>query len=94
LPKDEVIKIISPFLESLRQKHDVRSAYLFGPFASGFRPEKPARVSGEYRTMKNLQAHFKDKRDDFFSRYLLARTAMDRQRVIRDMRRFSMEASP
>jgi hypothetical protein len=56
--------MINPFLESLREKHDVRGAYLFGPFASGFCPEKPARVSGEYGTMENLQVHFKDKKDD------------------------------
>jgi ribosomal protein S15P/S13E len=94
LPKDEVIKMINPFLEFLRQKHDVRGAYLFGPYASGFRPERLARVSGEYRSMENLQAHFQDKRDDLFSRYRLAQTPEDRQRVIRNMRRFSMEASP
>ncbi len=35
LSKDEVIKIINSFLESLRKKHDVRSAYLFRSFATG-----------------------------------------------------------
>lgn len=34
LPKDEVIKIAKGFLELIRQKHDVRQAYLFGSFAS------------------------------------------------------------
>jgi predicted nucleotidyltransferase len=33
LSKDEVIKIVNGFLELLRQKHDVRKAYLFGSFA-------------------------------------------------------------
>ncbi|MBI5968523.1 MAG: nucleotidyltransferase domain-containing protein [Deltaproteobacteria bacterium] len=35
LSKDEVIKIVKGFLESLRRKHDVREAYLFGSFATG-----------------------------------------------------------
>jgi len=30
-----VIKMVNMFLESLRQKHDVREAYLFGSFARG-----------------------------------------------------------
>ena len=33
LSKDEVIKIVNGFLEVVRQKHDVRGAYLFGSFA-------------------------------------------------------------
>ena len=36
LSKDEVIKIVNGFLQLLRQKHDVREAYLFGSFARGF----------------------------------------------------------
>lgn len=35
LSKDEVIKIAKGFLDLLRQKHDVREAYLFGSFAKG-----------------------------------------------------------
>lgn len=35
LSKDEVIKLVSRFLESIRQRHDVREAYLFGSFAMG-----------------------------------------------------------
>jgi predicted nucleotidyltransferase len=35
LSKDEVIKIVNLFLETLRQKHDVREAYLFGSFSRG-----------------------------------------------------------
>jgi predicted nucleotidyltransferase len=35
LSKDEVIKIANGFLDLLRQKHDVREAYLFGSFAKG-----------------------------------------------------------
>ena len=34
LPKDEVIKIAKGFLELIRQKHDVRQAYLFGSFVN------------------------------------------------------------
>jgi len=35
LSKDEVIKISNGFLNLIRQKHDVRQAYLFGSFAKG-----------------------------------------------------------
>jgi ribosomal protein S15P/S13E len=59
---------------------------------AGFRPERLATVSGEHRTMENVQAHFKEKRDDLYSRYRLARTPDEKQRVIRDMQRFNMEA--
>ena len=60
--------------------------------AAGFRPERLATVSGEHRTMENVQAHFKEKRDDLYSRYRLAQTPDEKQRVIRDMQRFNMEA--
>ena len=42
--------------------------------------------------MENIQTHFKEKRDDLYSRYRLARTPDEKQRVIRDMQRFNMEA--
>ena len=35
LSKDEVIQMVQRFLESLRQRHDIREAYLFGSSASG-----------------------------------------------------------
>jgi predicted nucleotidyltransferase len=35
LSKDEVTSIVSGFLEIIRDKHDVRQAYLFGSFAEG-----------------------------------------------------------
>ena len=35
MSKDEVIKITARFLESLRLKHDIREAYLFGSIAQG-----------------------------------------------------------
>ena len=42
--------------------------------------------------MENVQAHFRERRDDLYSRYRLARTPEDKRRVIRDMRIFNMEA--
>jgi len=60
--------------------------------AAGFRPERLARISGEHWTMENFQAHFKKKRDDLYSRYRLARTPEEKQRTIRDMQRFNLEA--
>jgi hypothetical protein len=50
--------------------------------AAGFRPERLAKVSGEHRTMGNVQAHYKERRDDLYSRYRLARTPAEKQRVI------------
>ena len=35
LSKDEVIKIATGFLETVRRTHDIRQAYLFGSFAKG-----------------------------------------------------------
>ena len=60
--------------------------------AAGFRPERLAAVSGEHRTMENVQKHFKEKRDDLYSRYRLARSPEEKQKIIRDMQRFNMEA--
>jgi hypothetical protein len=42
--------------------------------------------------MENVQKHFKEKRDDLYSRYRLAKTSEDKQKVIRDMQRFNLEA--
>ena len=42
--------------------------------------------------MENVQKHFKEKRDDLYSRHRLARTPEDKQGVIRDMQRFNLEA--
>jgi ribosomal protein S15P/S13E len=57
----------------------------------GLRPERLASVSGEHRTMENVQAHFKEKRVDLHSRYRLSRTPEARRAVIRDMQKFNME---
>jgi predicted nucleotidyltransferase len=35
LSKDDIIEIANGFLESIRQKHEVREAYLFGSWAAG-----------------------------------------------------------
>ena len=59
--------------------------------AAGFRPERLATVAGEHRTMENVQAHYKGKRDDLYSRYRLAKTPEDKQKVIRDMQRFNLD---
>ena len=60
--------------------------------AAGFRPERLARISGEHWTMENVQAHSKEKRDDLYSHYRLARTPEVKQGIIWDMRRFNLEA--
>ena len=60
--------------------------------AAGFRPERLARISGEHWTMENVQKHFKEKRDDLYSRYRLAKTPEDKKKVIRDMQRFNLDA--
>jgi len=60
--------------------------------AAGFRPERLARISGEHWTMENVQKHFKEKKDDLYSRYRLARTPEEKQIAIRDMQRFNFDA--
>ncbi len=42
--------------------------------------------------MENVQKHFKEKRDDLYSPYRLAKTPEEKKNVIRDMQRFNMEA--
>ncbi len=54
-----------------------------GAQAVGFRPERLAAISGEHRTLSNIRAHFADRRDDLYSRYRLARTPEERQKVIK-----------
>ena len=60
--------------------------------AAGFRPERLARISGEHWTMENVQKHFKEKRDDLYSRYRLARMPEEKRKVIREMQKVNMEA--
>jgi hypothetical protein len=40
----------------------------------------------------NVKKHFKEKRNDLYSRYRLAKTPEEKQRVIRDMQRFNLDA--
>ena len=35
LSKDDIIRIASGFLQSIRHKHDVRQAYILGSWATG-----------------------------------------------------------
>ena len=58
----------------------------------GFRPERMAQISGEHWTMENVKKHFAEKRNDFYARSRLAKTQEERQKVIRDIQRFNMEA--
>ena len=60
--------------------------------AAGFRPERLARVCGEHWSMENVRSDFKGGRDDLYARYRLAKTQEDRQKVIRDMQRYNMDA--
>lgn len=39
LSKDEVIQLVTGFIQLLRQQHDVREVYLFGSFAKGVAKE-------------------------------------------------------
>ena len=60
--------------------------------AAGFRPERIAQISGVHWTMENVQKHFKEKRDDLYSRYRLSKIPEERRKVIRDMQRFNLDA--
>jgi hypothetical protein len=63
-----------------------------GAQAMGFRPERMAQISGEHWPMENVKKHFAEKRNDLCARSRLAKTEEERQKVIRDMQRFNMEA--
>jgi hypothetical protein len=41
---------------------------------------------------KRSRAHFRDRREDLYARYRLAKTQEEKQKVIRDMQKFNMEA--
>ena len=60
--------------------------------AIGFRPERMSEISGEHWTMENVKKHFPEKRKDLCARSRLAKTQEERQKVIREMQRFSMKA--
>jgi len=60
--------------------------------AMGFRPERLARISGEHWSMENVRGHFKDRREDLYARFRMAKTPEEKQKVIREMQRFNMEA--
>jgi len=60
--------------------------------ALGFRPERMAQISGEHWTMENVKNHFGEKRNDLYVRVRLAKAQEEKQKVIRDMQRFNMEA--
>jgi hypothetical protein len=42
--------------------------------------------------MENVKSNFKERRDDLYARYRLAKTQEERQKVIGDMQRFNMDA--
>ena len=60
--------------------------------AMGFRPERMAQIFGEQWTIENVKKHFAEKRNELYARSRLAKTQEEKQRVIRDMQRFNMEA--
>jgi hypothetical protein len=46
--------------------------------AMGFRPERLARISEEHWTMESIRGHFKERRDDLYARFRLAKTQEER----------------
>jgi hypothetical protein len=60
--------------------------------AMGFRPERITQISGEHWTMENVKKRFAEKRNDLYGRVRLAKTQEERQKVVRDIQRFNMEA--
>jgi hypothetical protein len=60
--------------------------------AAGLGPEKLARVSGGHRRMESVQADFKERKGDLYSRHRLARPAGEKKAMIRDMQKFNIEA--
>jgi len=42
--------------------------------------------------MENVQAHYKERRDDLYSQYRLARNLEEKKAMIRDMQKFNIDA--
>jgi len=61
--------------------------------AIGFRPQRMAALSSEYRTMQNLITHYAARRSELYDRMALAKTPEDRQKVIKEAQKFNMETA-
>ena len=60
--------------------------------AAGLRPARTAAISEEKRVEKNIEAFFKDSRDNLYQEYRLAKTAADRQAVMKAVREYNKKA--
>ncbi len=56
--------------------------------AAGFRPERLAQTGMEKRVLSNVEEHFKERRDDLYAKYMLAKTPEERQGVLKEVERY------
>jgi hypothetical protein len=61
--------------------------------AFGFRPERISEASQTHREFSNIESHFADRRNDLYARFRLAKTAEDRQNVIKDVQKYNLATS-
>jgi hypothetical protein len=59
----------------------------------GFRPERISLMAKSHREFGNVEMAFSQKRDDLYARFRLAKDAEDRQKVIRDVQKYNLEAA-
>jgi hypothetical protein len=59
--------------------------------AAGFRPERLAQAGMEKRVLSNVEEHFKERRDDLYAKYVLAKTPEEKQAVLKDVERYNLE---
>ena len=58
----------------------------------GFRPERIAKAAEEHREFGNIESKFTQRRNDLYARFRLAEDAGDRQKVIRDVQKYNLDA--
>jgi len=57
----------------------------------GFRPERTSSLAQEKRVESNVDLHYRDKRDSLYSRYRMAKTVEDRQKILKEVQRYNVE---
>jgi hypothetical protein len=45
----------------------------------------------EKRVLSNVEEHFKERRDDLYAKYMLAKTPEEKQAVLKDVERYNLE---
>ncbi|MCX5914200.1 MAG: PLxRFG domain-containing protein, partial [Deltaproteobacteria bacterium] len=60
--------------------------------AFGFRPERISEASKTHREFANIESNFRNRMDDLYARFRLAKDAGERKKVILDIQKYNLEA--